>query len=154
MELGIKRKEMKNQLERLIEDIDEFDRLLKSKGYDGFFLTNAGYPDRFKNSIMNHFYGIISGKERNLEEGLWLSTYLRWTRESDGSSVLLDMKVDYVRLEKFQIKEICIKSEDMLGQKVREETIKDILQNNIPSIEEAIGKVTDKLKRQRKMKIT
>jgi|GEM_PF-3803003 len=139
---------MKNDLERLLENIDGFDCFLKSKGYDGYFRTNSSYPGRFRESIMDYIYDIISGNEPSTDKGLSFSTYLRWSGDPEYSSVLLNMKVDYARLQGFQIREMTIRTENIYGCTGKEEKIENIQGNyKIPDSGQAMNMVLKKHKK-------
>jgi hypothetical protein len=144
---------MRYDLERLLENIDGFDRLLKSKGYEGYFLTNAACPGRFRESIMDYIYGIIAGTESHAKTGLSFSTYLRWSADPEYSSIHLNMDVDYSRMQSFQVREMTIRTENIYGETGNEKKIENIQGNHkIPDCNQAMNMVLNKPKKQSRIR--
>lgn len=45
-------------------DLDTFAKTLTEKGYDGYFLTDGGYPDKLKDSI-SRFWKLVKTVRTN-----------------------------------------------------------------------------------------
>src|SRR5215216_6115596 len=101
-------------MEQLI-DLDALAKVLTDKGYDGFFLTQAGYPGKLKDSISRFLEACSNGTDKPLYTNILpLNTYLEWNGE-DQPKVGCHMWVRYEN-GRFDVQEMEIERTDRYGQ--------------------------------------
>ncbi|MBL7706778.1 MAG: hypothetical protein JNM21_14625 [Taibaiella sp.] len=90
-----------------ISNLETFAKILIDKGYDGYFQTQAAYPDKIKESIERYLKCCENGTD-SLPRGehMLLSTFLKWDGP-DESYVKCHMYVKYLNdkffLDKMEI---------------------------------------------------
>lgn len=90
-----------------ISNLETFAKILTDKGYDGYFLTQAAYPDKIKESIEAYLKCCQEGTDNPPHgEHMLLSTYLKWEGE-DKPHVKCTMYVKHLNdkffLDKMEI---------------------------------------------------
>ncbi|MCP2025786.1 hypothetical protein L1276_000926 [Flavobacterium sp. HSC-32F16] len=132
---------------KLLLDLDEFAKTLTNKGYDGFFLTQEGYPDKVKDSINRFLEACRNGTDRPLHDNLLsLNTYLEWNGE-DKEKVGCRMWVKFED-DKFDIQKIEIERKGRYGHLIKKSELTNLTTSSVPTAKEALAKVTDKPEQQ------
>ncbi|WP_293299824.1 hypothetical protein [Pedobacter sp. UBA4863] len=62
----------------ILEALDEFVSEMNEKGYDRMFHVNAEYTGGLKESMLAYMEQVVLGREKALDKGITLYTYLRW----------------------------------------------------------------------------
>jgi hypothetical protein len=131
-------------MEQLI-DLDTLAKLLTDKGYDGFFLTQAGYPGKVKDSISRFLEACSNGTDKPLYTNILpLHTYLEWNGE-DHPKVGCHMWLKYVN-GRFDIQEMEIERTDRYGQLLKRSQLTKLTASSVPTTREAIAQVSEKTK--------
>lgn len=123
-------------------DLDMFAKTLTEKGYDGYFLTDGGYPDKLKDSIGRFLEACENGTDQPLQAGsLLLKTYLEWYGEDKPYT---DCYMD-VRHEdgKFDVQEINIKRKDRYGNILKKSELTNLTTETAPTVKEALARVIE-----------
>lgn len=129
------------------DHIEAFDQLLKDKGYNGYFMSNFGFPGKLQETIRKHiFQSYISNKDLN---PIHLSTYTKWTNEEDPY-VRCDFTVNYDDSKGFSIKKIDIHFKNQYGN-IRSTEIARRRDHDIPNSERA-NSIADQNDRRRQNK--
>jgi len=124
-------------------DLDEFAKTLTNKGYDGFFLTQAGYPDKVKDSISRFLEACSTGTDKPLYSNLLsLNTYLEWNGE-DQPKVGCHMRVRYEH-GRFDVQEMKIERTGCYGQLIKKSELTNLTTSSVPTVREAIAQVSEK----------
>jgi hypothetical protein len=127
---------------KLLLDLDTFAKTLTAKGYDGFFLTQAGYPDKVKDSINRFLEACRNGTDRPLHDNLLsLNTYLEWNGE-DKEKVGCRMWVKFED-DKFDIQKIEIERKGCYGHLIKKSELTNLKTSSVPTAKEALARVTD-----------
>lgn len=118
----------------LLEDhIKLLDKLLRGKGYNGYFMSNFGFPGKLQETIRKHvFQSYITNKDIN---PIHLSTYTRWNGEEDPY-VRCDFTVEYEDSKGFSIKKMDIHLKNQYGC-IRRADITPGPDHEIPNVEKA-----------------
>ena len=118
----------------LLDDhIKAFGQLLNDKGYNGYFMSNFGFPGKLQETIRKHiFESFISNKDLN---PINLSTYTRWSREEDPY-IRCEFTVNYEDSKGFNIQKMDIHFKNQYGN-IRSTELKPERDYDIPSSEEA-----------------
>lgn len=132
----------------LLEDhIKALDKLLRDKGYNGYFMSNFGFPGRLQETIRKHFFqSYISNRDIN---PIHLSTYTRWSNEEEPY-VRCDFTVKYDDGKGFTINKMDIQFKNQYGSN-RSAQITPGRDHEIPSREQA-NAIVDQNSRRRKIK--
>lgn len=126
-------------------DLDAFAKALTDKGYDGFFLTQAGYPGKVKDSINRFLEACNNGTDKPLYTNILpLNTYLEWNGE-DQPKVGCHMWVKYEN-GKFDVQEMEIERTDRYGQLLKQSKLTNLTTSSVPTTREAIAQVSEKPK--------
>src|SRR5690554_6813905 len=97
-----------------LHDLDTFTKNLTDKGYDGFFLTQAGYPDKLKESITTFLEACKRGTDKLYYPDLLpVQTYLEWNGE-DKPRVSCRMWLAHEN-GKFDVRKMVIEKKDQFG---------------------------------------
>lgn len=123
-------------------DLDTFAKTLTEKGYDGYFLTDGGYPDKLKDSISRFLEACENGTDQPLQaDSLLLKTYLEW---QDEDKPYTDCYMD-VRHEdgKFDVQEINIKRKDRYGNILKKSELTNLTTETVPTVKEALARVIE-----------
>jgi hypothetical protein len=130
---------------KLLLDLDAFAKLLTDKGYDGCFLTQAGYPDKVKDSISRFLDACRKGTDKPLHHNLLsLNTYLEWNGE-DKEKVACRMWVKFEE-DKFDIHKIEIERKGRYGHLIKKSELTNLTTSSVPTVREAIALVSEKTK--------
>lgn len=128
-----------------ILDLDTFAKTLTDKGYDGYFLTQADYPDKIKSSIKRFLEACRNGTDKPLYPDLLpLQTYLEWNGE-DRSKVSCHIWVAHEN-GKFDVRKMEIERTDRYGQSLKKSELTNLTTGSLPTVKEAIALVTEKPK--------
>ena len=124
-------------------DLDTFAKTLADKGYDGYFLTEAGYPDKLKDSISRFLEACKNGTDKPLNAGSFLlRTSLEWNGEDKPYT---DCYMD-VRYEggKFDVHKMNIERKDRYENTLKKSELTNLTTETVPTTKEALARVLEK----------
>lgn len=128
-------------------NLDTFAKALTDKGYDGYFVTQADYPDKIKNSIGRFLEACKSGTDKQpYPDILPLHTYLEWNGE-DKPRVSCQMWVKYED-GKFDVQKMAIERTDQHGKSIKKSELANLTTASVPTRKEALALVSDIPKQQ------
>lgn len=128
-------------------DLNMFAKTMTDKGYNGFFLTQAGYPGKVKDSISSFLEACSNGTDKPLFHGfLTLNTYLEWNGE-DKPKVSCHLRVQY-RNGNFEVQKMNIEKTDRYGHSLKKLELTDLTTESVPTVKEALAKISDTPKEQ------
>lgn len=113
--------------------------MLTSKGYDGFFHTQGGFPAKVKDSIGEYLENCELGTERWPDPSLMLTTYLKWNGD-DKPYIVCDMWVRY-KEGKFDLRKMDIQKKDRYGQLIRKSELQNLSTASMPKWADAVATV-------------
>lgn len=129
-------------------DLDTFAKTLTDKGYDGYFQTEASYADKLKDSINRFLEACNNGTDKPmLPNIMMLKTYLEWNGD-DKPKVECNIWVKYEN-GLFDVQKMNIERIDQYGQLLKQSKLTDLSTNSVPTKQEAIAQVSEKLKQLR-----
>jgi len=85
--------------------LESFLDLMKAKGYDGYFLLNASYPGKLKDSLGEHVQRVWN-RSKDMPP-FFLSTYSQW-QDEQSPYIKCDFKVRYSHSDGFYIEKMDI----------------------------------------------
>ena len=128
-------------------DLDTFAKILTDKGYDGYFHTEAAYPDKIKDSISRFLEAYNNGMDKPmLPNIMMLKTYLQWNGD-DKPKVECNMWVKYED-GLFDVQKMEIERTDQYGHSMKKSVLTDLSTSSVPTRKEAIAQVSEKPKEQ------
>tara|TARA_R110002072_G_scaffold147901_1_gene295264 strand:- start:864 stop:1295 length:432 start_codon:yes stop_codon:yes gene_type:complete len=128
-------------------DLDTFAKILTDKGYDGYFHTEAAYPDKIKDSISRFLEAYNNGMDKPmLPNIMMLKTYLQWN-DDDKPKVECNMWVKYED-GLFDVQKMEIERTDQYGHSMKKSVLTDLSTSSVPTRKEAIAQVSEKPKEQ------
>lgn len=128
-------------------DLDTFAKTLIDKGYDGYFHTQAGHPDKLKDSISRFLEASGNGTDRPiLPNILLLKTYLQWNGE-DRPKVECNLWVRYEN-GTFDVQRMDIERTDRYGQLLKKSELSNLSTSSVPTKKEALAQVSETPKEQ------
>jgi hypothetical protein len=128
-------------------DLDTFAKTLTDKGYDGYFHTEAAYPDKIKDSISRFLEACTNGTDKPiLPNILLLKTYLQWNG-NDKPKVECNMWVKYED-GLFDVQKMNIERTDQYGHLLKQSKLADLSTGTVPTVKEAIAQVFETPKQQ------
>ena len=133
-------------MEQLL-DLDRFVNKLKDKGYNGYFLTEAAYPDKLKESISDFLKDCQNDTAKpNRDQSFILSTYLQWNGD-DKQRIKSNL---YVKHENgtFDVQKMDIVRTDRYGQVMKKSQLTNLTIASVPTLKEAIAQVIEVPKKQ------
>jgi hypothetical protein len=101
-----------NNMKNLDKHIDEFAKLMNEKGFDGYFLCNAGFPGKLKDSLHQHLSEVL--RAENKVRPFYLSTYSLWNDEH-RPYVQCDIRVNYDQQHGLRIDQVEAKFANQYG---------------------------------------
>ncbi|SEH63468.1 hypothetical protein SAMN02927937_00598 [Paenimyroides aquimaris] len=123
-------------------DLDTFAKTLNDKGYDGYFHTEASYPDKIKDSLNGFLEACKNGADKPmLPNMLMLKTYLQWNGD-DKPRVECNMWVKYED-GLFDVQKMNIERTDQYGHLLKQLKLTDLSTGTVPTRKEAIALVSD-----------
>lgn len=123
-------------------DLDTFAKTLTEKGYDGYFHTEASYPDKIKDSLNRFLEACKNGVDKPmLPNMLMLKTYLQWNGD-DKPRVECNMWVKYED-GLFDVQKMNIERTDQYGHLLKQSKLTDLSTGTVPTRKEAIALVSD-----------
>jgi len=123
-------------------DLDTFAKTLTYKGYDGYFLTQANYPDKIKDSINRFLEACKNGTDKLLYPDLLpLQTYLEWNGE-DKPKVSCHMWLAHEN-GKFDVRKMEIERTDQYGQSIKKSELTNLTTGAVPTRKDALALVSD-----------
>ncbi|MGV3460222.1 MAG: hypothetical protein ACO1N9_07190 [Flavobacterium sp.] len=128
-------------------DLDAFTKALTDKGYDRYFVTQADYSGKLKDSISNFLDACANGKDKQLYPNMLpLNTYLEWDGE-DKPKVSCQM---WVRYEdgKFNVQKMSIERTDQYGNSIKKSELTNLTTASVPTRKEALVLVAETPKQQ------
>jgi len=128
------------EIEKLLQQADKLSNLLTSRGYDGMFQTNGGYPGTPNESLKKYLYETMLGNERGLIAGISLRTYAQWENEH-SNSVECRFSVRLGGTRQFIVDHMSIDHRDQYGRTIKELELHILPGAEIPDKKEAIAKV-------------
>lgn len=124
-------------------DLNTFAETMTDKGYNGLFLTQAGYPGKVKDSISSFLEACRKGTDKPLFPGfLTLNTYLEWSGE-DKPKVSCHLRVQY-RNDNFEVQKMNIEKTDRYGHSMKKLELANLTMESVPTVKEALSKLSDK----------
>ncbi len=133
-------------MEEMIEDVNRFSKIIGDKGYDGHFLTNGGYPDRLKDSVLRYLYSSIIGDEKGIGGGLHLFTYLEW-KGDDKPFIDCSLTVRHSPVFGLQVSDMEISYKNEYGFVLKSKRFEGIIFNDIPERHDAVNMVKERRER-------
>src|SRR5690606_12376340 len=128
-------------------DLDAFVKILMDKGYNGYFLTAAGYPDKLKESITQFLDAYENGTDKPiLPNVLLLKTYLQWNGD-DKPKVECNLWISYEN-GIFDVQKMDIERIDRYGQLLKKSELTNLTIASVPTVKEAIFQVSETPKEQ------
>ncbi|MCX2680761.1 hypothetical protein OOZ15_12480 [Galbibacter sp. EGI 63066] len=127
-----------------LTDLNTFTKILTDKGYDGYFLTQSGYPGKLKESIGRYMEACRKGTEDLPQDEIAITGYLKW-EGSDRPSVECTM---WVKHEKgtFDLQKIEVTKNDRYGQLLKHSKLTGLSVATVPKANMAIAMVSDGIK--------
>lgn len=123
-------------------DLDTFAKSLNEKGYDGYFHTEASYPDKIKDSISRFLEACKNGTDKPmLPNILMLKTYIQWNGD-DKPKVECNMWVKYED-GLFDVQKMNIERTDQYGHLIKQSKLTNLSTDSVPTSKEAIAQVSD-----------
>ncbi|MFC3356007.1 hypothetical protein [Sphingobacterium zeae] len=123
-------------------EVEELTAILTDKGYNGYFMTQAGYPGRL-NESMERFLANLDPR-CDFNKNLILETYLDWNGEDKPSiQCFISLKNDNGRFT-FDAMEIIQK--DRFGKSISEKRLTDMVIDALPTRADAIKMVRKEMK--------
>lgn len=136
-----KQRNVKINFMEAMPDLITFAKILTDKGYNGYFLTQAGYPGRLKDSISGYLENCRTGTEGTPKPVLLVSCFLQWNGE-DKPCVQCHMWVKY-QDEKFDLTKMEVTKKDRYGQLLKKSELANLSAIGAPNAKEAIAMVND-----------
>lgn len=128
-------------------DLETFTNTLTGKGYDGYFQTEAAYPDKLKGSISSFLEACKNGTDKPLYADVFsLRTYLEWNG-GDKPSTQCYIRVRYED-GKFDVQEMDIERKDRYGHSMKKSGLKNLTTRVVPTAKAALAEVLDIPKQQ------
>lgn len=128
-------------------DLDTFAKILTDKGYNGYFLTQADYPDKIKDSINRFLEACKNGTDKLLYPDLLpVQTYLEWNGE-DKPKVSCHIWLAHEN-GKFDVRKMEIERTDRYGHLMKKSELTNLTTGSVPTAKEALAKVLDTPKQQ------
>lgn len=90
-------------MKRLAEHIDEFEKLMNQKGFNGHFLCNSGFPGKLGESLHQHLLEALQGE--TYVRPFYLTTYSHW-KDDEQPHVKCDFKMKYDSWMGFQVEKM------------------------------------------------
>lgn len=121
-------------------DLNTFTKTLTEKGYDGYFLTQSGYPGKLKDSIRKYLEACRKGKEVLPKNELMVSGYLQWNG-SDRPNIQCCL---WIRHENgtFDVQKMDIERKNRFGHSLKKSELTNLSTVSVPSLREAIAQVS------------
>lgn len=131
---------------RLGEHLSDLEKLMNKKGYDGYFLSNFGFPDKLSGTLRKHIFQCYT-KDRDINP-IHLSTYSKW-KDEDSPYVRCDFTMNYDDNKGFSIEKMEIHCKNIFGRISSSEIIPKS-NNDLPDSKKA-NSIEDQTKRGRKL---
>lgn len=123
-------------------DLDTFAKTLTDKGYDGYFHTQADYPDKIKDSISRFLEACKNGTDKlYFPDFLPINTYLEWNGD-DKPKVSCHMWLAHEN-GKFDVRKMEIERTDQYGHSMKKSELTNLSTGSVPNRKEAIALVSD-----------
>ncbi|OPC69875.1 hypothetical protein BAZ12_08605 [Elizabethkingia miricola] len=124
-------------------DLEEFIKILTDKGYNGYFMTQAGYPGKLADSLGGFLESL--DPEFGFDKNVLLETYLDWNGEDKPSiQCLISLENDN---GKFAIDVMEIIHKDRFGKSISEKKLMDIAIDALPTRDQAIKMVREEVRK-------
>lgn len=128
-------------------NLNTFVKILTDKGYSGYFLTAAGYPDKLKDSITQFLDACEDSTDKPiLPNILLLKTYLQWNGD-DKPKIECNLWVSYEN-GTFDVQKMDIERIDRYGQLLKKSELTNLSTRSVPTVKEAIVQVSETPKEQ------
>ena len=128
-------------------DLSTFAKTLTDKGYDGYFLTQANYPDKIKDSIGKFLEACKNGTDKLLYPDLLpVQTYLEWNGD-DKPKVSCHMWLAHED-GKFDVRKMEVERTDRYGHSMKKSELTNLSTDTVLTRKEAIALVSEKPKEQ------
>lgn len=123
-------------------DLDTFAKALTDKGYDGYFLTEAAYPDKIKDSINRFLEACRNGTDKPLSaDSFSLKTYIEWNGEDKPKTEC------YMRVRhedgKFDVQKMEIERTDQYGHSMKKLELTNLTTSSVPTRKEALVQMSE-----------
>jgi hypothetical protein len=96
----------------IVKHIEKFSELLKSKGYDGSFMSNFGHPGKLGDTIEKHILDCYASNQPL--NPIHLTTYTKWEGD-ERPYVRCDFNVTYDQEKEFEVKSMDINYSNTYG---------------------------------------
>lgn len=125
-----------------ISNLESFAKILTEKGYDGYFQTQAAYPDKIKDSIERYLECCKNGTDSPPQrDHMLLTTYLIWNNEDDPH-VICDMYVKHLN-DKFFLDKMEITLRAPGNMCIKKAELNNLTVVTAPTRKEAVAMVWD-----------
>ncbi len=99
-------------MKRLRAHIDEFETLMKAKGYDGHFHCNSAHPGKLTDSMYAHLQETLQGQTH--VPPFYLTTFSHW-KDEERPYVKCDFKMKYDSWAGFRVEKMEAKRANRFG---------------------------------------
>jgi hypothetical protein len=123
-------------------DLDTLSKILSDKGYNGYFTTQAAYPGKIRESILEYLQSCTVGLDK-LKPEFMLRGYLEWLGD-DKPSVECHI---WIKHEKgtFNLQKMEITRKDQFGQPLAHLELTDLSASTVPKKNEAIAMISESI---------
>lgn len=127
-----------------VYDLDAFAHILTSNGYDGYFLTQSGYPGKLKESILKYLEACEKGMDKGPPSEFQLESYLQW-KGDDKPNIRCTMRV-CCKNGAYNLARMEIIRKDCFGHLLKQSVVSGLSVATMPSAKDAIALVSDQPK--------
>ncbi|HRE67718.1 MAG TPA: hypothetical protein PLM56_05650 [Cyclobacteriaceae bacterium] len=129
-------------MKNLGEHIEQFERLMNRKGFDGHFLCNTSFPGKLKESLHQHLLEVLQGE--TYVRPFYLTTYSHW-KDEERPHVKCDFKMKYDSGTGFRIEKMDVTRANHYGT-IKSVEVRPIKNEDIPTRENVNALVGQKKK--------
>ncbi|WP_353151472.1 hypothetical protein [Chryseobacterium sp.] len=123
--------------------MEEFVKILTDKGYNGCFMTQAGYPGKLADSLGGFLASL--DPDYGFDKNVLLETYLEWNGEDKPSvQCLISLENDN---GKFALDIMEITYKDRYGKCISEKKLTDISIGALPTRDQSIKMVCEEVRK-------
>lgn len=121
-------------------DLNTLCKILCDKGYNGYFMTQAAYPGKIKDSILDYLQSCAAGLD-TLKPEFILRGYLDWQGD-DKPSIECHL---WIKHEKgtFDLQKMEITRKNEFGESLAQRVLINISGHTVPKKKEAIAMISE-----------